>query len=115
MDNLFAGIPGDLPAELFEELVAGDGVKIERIVSRGHSSPAEGWYDQDLHEWVLVLRGKAVIAYPDKAPVTLAAGDYLTLAAHEKHRVDWTAPDTDTIWLAVHYRAENLNPTRSDR
>ena len=33
--------------------------------SRGQSSPAQGWYDQDHDEWVVVLRGAAVIAYPD--------------------------------------------------
>ena len=103
MNNLFANIPGDLPEELVEELAAGDGVKIERIVSRGHSSPEQGWYDQARREWVMVVQGKAVIAYPNKPSITLAAGDYVTIAAHEKHRVEWTATDEETIWLAVHY------------
>ena len=103
MNNLFANIPLDLPEELFEELAAGSAVKIERIVSRGHVSPAEGWYDQDQPEWVMVVQGKAVLAFSDKDSITLAAGDYVTIAAHEKHRVDWTSPDEDTVWLAVHY------------
>ena len=84
--------------------LAGEGsVRIERIVSRGHSSPPEGWYDQDQHEWVVVLRGRAVLAYPDKPDLTLGPGDYVSIAPYEKHRVAWTAPDEDTIWLAVHY------------
>lgn len=103
MNNLFAGIPEDLPDELFSELAAGDGVKIERIVSRGHSSPAQGWYDQSRREWVMVVQGRAIIGYPDKESITLSTGDYVTIAAHEKHRVEWTTPDEDTIWLAVHY------------
>ena len=103
MNNLFADIPGELPEELVESLAAGAGVKIERIVSRGHTSPAEAWYDQEQPEWVMVVRGSAVIAYPDKPSVSLAAGDYVNIAAHEKHRVAWTSPDEDTIWLAVHY------------
>ncbi|MGI9294330.1 MAG: cupin domain-containing protein [Pseudomonadales bacterium] len=103
MNSLFANIPPSLPEELFEELVANNGVKIERIVSRGHSSHADDWYDQQQSEWVMVVQGKAVIAYPDKGSVTLVAGDYVTIAAHELHRVDWTSPDEDTIWLAVHY------------
>lgn len=45
MENLFTSIPPALEAEQFDELAAGQGVRIERIVSRGHSSPEEGWYD----------------------------------------------------------------------
>ena len=103
MNNLFANIPMDLPEELFDELAAGEGVKIERIVSRGHSSPEDGWYDQAQTEWVMVVQGKAIIGYPDKESITLAAGDYVTIPAHEKHRVEWTTPDEETIWLVVNY------------
>lgn len=28
----------------------------------------------------------------------------LCVPAHLKHRVDWTMPDEDTIWLAVFYQ-----------
>lgn len=52
---------------------------------------------------MMVLRGRAVIAFADKASVTLEEGDYVNIAAHERHRVEWTSPDEDTIWLAVHY------------
>ncbi len=103
MPNLFENIPARLQAELFEDLAGSAGVRIERIVSRGHNSPEEGWYNQEQAEWVVVLRGKAVIAYPDKPSVTLEPGDYLTIAPHERHKVEWTAPDEDTVWLAVHY------------
>ncbi|TDG12586.1 cupin domain-containing protein [Seongchinamella unica] len=103
MKNILEAIPATLAQELFEDIVSSDQVRIERIVSRGHSSPAQGWYDQAQSEWVMVVRGRAVIAYPDKPPITLGEGDYVTIAAHEKHRVEWTAPDEDTIWLAVHY------------
>ncbi|MEP4485524.1 MAG: cupin domain-containing protein [Halioglobus sp.] len=103
MNNVFAGIPGDLPQELFECLAERDSVRIERIVSRGHTTGAEEWYDQEQSEWVLVLRGRATIAFSEKASVTLEEGDYVNIAAHERHRVEWTLPDKDTIWLAVHY------------
>ena len=103
MSNLFANVPVDLPEELMEQLAGEGSVRIERIVSRGHSSPPEGWYDQDQHEWVVVLQGRAVLAYPDKPDLSLGPGDYASIAPHEKHRVAWTAPDEDTIWLAVHY------------
>ena len=104
MGNIFESIPGVLHSEVFEVLAEGGDVKVERIVSRGHASPDRGWYDQDKNEWVMVLRGKAVIAFPDKQSITLGEGDYLNIIAHEKHRVDWTDPHIETIWLAVHYQ-----------
>ena len=30
-------------------------------------------------------------------------GDYLHLPAHKRHRVEWTAPDEPTVWLAIHH------------
>jgi len=101
--NLYADIPESLDNELLDTLVTSDDLRIERIVSRGQSSPAQGWYDQDHDEWVVVLRGSAVIAYPDGHEVSLGEGDYLRLPANCKHRVRWTDPDRATIWLAVHY------------
>lgn len=104
MGNIFDNIPESLPGEIFEPLIDAGGVRVERIISKGHTSPEVGWYDQAQNEWIMVLQGKAVIAFPDKASITLAAGDYLDLKAHEKHRVQWTDPERETIWLAVHYQ-----------
>lgn len=101
--NIFASIPAHLPDELFEILIQHKGVKIERIVSRGHASPETGWYDQRLNEWVLVLQGAATIHIADGGEVYLDAGSYLNLPAHTRHRVSCTDPNTDTVWLAVHY------------
>ncbi|AXY42654.1 cupin domain-containing protein [Halomonas alkalicola] len=103
MANLFQGIPDRLPEERFEELVRGDSVTVERIVSRGHTSPETGWYDQPRHEWVLVLRGRGVVAFEDGEEVSLGPGDHLLISAHRRHRVAWTDPDEATVWLAVHY------------
>jgi cupin 2 domain-containing protein len=33
----------------------------------------------------------------------LRAGDSLDIAAHRRHRVEWTDPAGPTIWIAVHY------------
>ena len=85
-------------------MVRGDNIKIERIVSKGHASPASGWYDQTEHEWVAVLKGEAKIAFENGNEVHLIAGSHLTIPAHTKHKVTWTTPDTETIWLAVHYQ-----------
>ena len=103
MSNIFRAIPDDLSAEIFEELAGNKNVKIERIISKGHSSPDVGWYEQEQNEWVIVLKGEARLSFADKASVTLKEGDYINIPAHQKHKVDWTAPDQETIWLAVHY------------
>jgi hypothetical protein len=56
-NNLFNGIPSDLPEELFATLHQARGLRIERIVSQSHASPSGFWYDQDENEWVIVLQG----------------------------------------------------------
>lgn len=105
MENLFASLPEDLESEAFDILVRSDHVTVERIVSRGHSSPAAGWYDQASNEWVLVLKGEAVIAFEEGEEAVLGPGDHIDIPAHRRHRVKWTAPGAETVWLAVHYRA----------
>ena len=101
--NLYADIPESLDYELFETLATGSELRIERIVSRGQSSPAQGWYDQDSDEWVVLLQGAAFIAYPGGDDVTLGEGDYLHIPAHCRHRVQWTDPNRAAVWLAIHY------------
>jgi len=102
VSNLFADLPQPLPEELFNTLLQAGDVRIERIVSHGHASPAEFWYDQDQGEWVIVLKGAARLQFEDSL-IELAPGDFLNIPAHQKHRVDWTTPDEPTIWLAVFY------------
>ncbi|MEZ5454303.1 MAG: cupin domain-containing protein [Thiothrix sp.] len=108
MPNLFADIPVDLPEELFETLLETSSVKIERIVSHGHASPPDFWYDQEQDEWVIVLQGEAGLAFADQeGELTLRPGDYVLIKAHAKHRVTFTAPDRDTIWLAVFLNSDS--------
>ena len=101
--NLFDAIPADLSEEQFDLILNSDSVKIERIISRGHTSPVSGWYDQDQHEWVIVLQGEAKIELQDEGEQHLLPGSHLNIPAHQKHKVTWTKEDTETIWLAVHY------------
>ena len=103
MRNIFDDIPEDLHREVVESLVDNDKVTIERIISKGHTSPDSGWYDQDSNEWVIVLKGAAVLSFAEVSTVKLKAGDHINISAHEKHRVSWTDPDIETIWLAIHY------------
>jgi cupin 2 domain-containing protein len=102
MPNLFLDVPAQLPDELCTALVDAAAVRVERIVSYGHASPGEFWYDQDRHEWVIVLAGAARLEFEDRA-VEMRPGDFVNIAAHQKHRVAWTSPDEPTVWLAVHY------------
>ena len=102
--NLLASVPGPLDEEWVEVLVQGHDVRVERIVSTGHTSPEGFWYDSPQAEWVAVLTGEAKIRFADDgAAMHLRAGDCLTIPAHRKHRVDWTAPDEATVWLAVYF------------
>ena len=103
--NLFADLPANLPEELFTTLLQAPGVRLERIVSHGHQSPDDFWYDQPESEWVVVLKGEAKIEFEDGI-IQLGPGDHLNIPAHRKHRVAWTTPDEPTIWLAVHYGGE---------
>lgn len=103
--NLFADIPAQLPAELLKPLLTTANLRIERIVSHGHSSPPGFWYDQDRPEWVLVLSGAAEIEFEGvPKPHALKRGDYLHIPARVRHRVVWTDNKEPTIWLAVHHQ-----------
>lgn len=101
-NNLFQNLPIELPEEIFETILQTPEIKIERILSKGHRSEPEFWYDQAQSEWVLVLQGHAHLELPEGI-VELKPGDYFNIPAHQKHRVAWTDPDVETIWLAIFY------------
>lgn len=100
--NLLASIPASLPQELTETLVRAKNLRIERIVSYGHASPLDFWYDENENEWVLLIQGASRLRFEDEE-VEMKAGDWIDIPAHRKHRVEWTTPDGPTIWLAVFY------------
>jgi len=105
MANLFDDPPAELPEELFQPLLEGGSFRAERIVSLGHASPPGFWYDQDDHEWVIVLQGRAAVEIEGQPEaIELRRGSYLNIPAHARHRVAWTDPNERTVWLAIHYR-----------
>ncbi len=101
--NLFESIPDDIDQEMFTELLAGQTVSVKRIVSKGHTSPESGWYDQEDNEWVIVLKGEGKIAFEDDSITHLVPGRYINIPAHTRHKVVWTSRRSETIWLAIHY------------
>ena len=102
--NLFAGVPDELPAELVETLLSATSFRVERIVSRGHASPPGYWCDQAENEWVLLVSGGAHLRFEENSEIVrLAPGDHLLIPARRRHRVEWTAPGVDSVWLAVHF------------
>ena len=77
MSNLFANVPHELLEEEITELLSAPNVRIERIVSQGHASPPDEWYDQDRAEWVLLLAGSAGMVFEGEAePILLEPGSF---------------------------------------
>ena len=100
----------DLPAELtagqeyLETLHLSGGVRIERIISIGHATAEGEWYDQDWGEWVVLLRGQAILSFDDDTRLALREGEWVYLREHCRHRVEMTSESPPCIWLAVHIR-----------
>ena len=100
--NLFADLPDASAEEQVALLMNSHSTRVERIVSKGQSSPEGFWYDQMEDEFVLLLQGQAkLLIEGEKEPRLLSEGDHLLIPAHCRHRVDWTQPDRETIWLAI--------------
>jgi cupin 2 domain-containing protein len=103
IDNLFDDLPPRGPQELFQTLLDSPQIRIERIISHGQASPEGFWYEQDWHEWILLVAGSARLQIEDREPLELLPGSFLHIPAHQRHRVESTDPRQPTIWLAVHY------------
>lgn len=104
--NIFDDLPQHLPKEVVQTLIRAADVRIERIISHGHASAPDFWYDQPQHEWVVVLKGAARLQFEDSM-VEMKVGDFVNIPAFKKHRVGWTTPDEPTVWLGVRYRGCN--------
>ena len=104
--NLFGDLPESLDEEAMEPLLASGAMRLVRIVSTGQATPEGEWYDQADWEWVVLLKGAAGLQIEGEAVVrALAPGDFVHIPAHKRHRVEWTAADEPTVWLALHYES----------
>jgi cupin 2 domain-containing protein len=106
LPNLFRNADGPSAGELVTALLTTAALRIERIESHGQSSPPGFWYEQATAEWVVVLRGAARLEFEGEEPFEMPAGAYVNIPAGRRHRVAWTDPDQPTIWLAIHYSAD---------
>ncbi|MGC4014093.1 MAG: hypothetical protein QM755_06170 [Luteolibacter sp.] len=75
--------------------------ELEEIVSRGQASPEGFWYDQPRDEWVLLVKGSAVLCFDPGGKIALVAGEHLRIPAHLRHRVEEVS--VDAVWLALHF------------
>ena len=103
LKNIFNDFPKNDDEEFIEEILSTKNFNLERIISEGHISPPNFWYDQDKNEFVLLLKGKAELSFDNGEKYELNPGDYMIINAHQKHRVDWTDPNQKTFWLTILY------------
>lgn len=102
MGNLFSDAAPPAAGERFDTLLSHRGLTIERIVST--SKIESQLYVQEQDEWVVLLRGEALLDV-DGVAMPMAAGDYVFLPARTPHRVLRVADGA--MWLAVHLSAEH--------
>ena len=101
--NIFTNIPKRVAKEKVNLLLRRRGISIKRIISHGQVTD---WLKQDTDEWVILLAGKARILFEGrKREVELRDGDYLFIPAGCRHRVTWTDPKRDSVWVAVNIAA----------
>ena len=96
-------VPTKLDAEQFTDLVREGVVRIRRIVSTGHTT---SWLDPDDEEWVIVLKGAAVLRFEEgDRKLTMRPGDWCYIPTGCRHRVEETSDKEATVWIAVHFKA----------
>lgn len=104
--NLFRDIPDGGHGESIDVLLSGrGGATVERIVSRSARAPAQGVFEQDWTEFVVLLQGEARLAAlePDET-FDLKPGDWLEIPPKRRHYVAWTSREPPAVWLAVHLK-----------
>jgi len=108
MKNLLTDLPPTKNEEIFEKIIQHPHFTLERIITSGQHTPEGQWYDQHQDEWVIVIQGQAQLDFEDGEQHTMQAGDSLHIPAHRRHRVTWSDPKKNTIWLVLHYKNEKI-------
>ncbi|MEI6492763.1 MAG: cupin domain-containing protein [Verrucomicrobiota bacterium] len=97
--NLMESPAGE--TETFRTLLDLPSIRLEQIVSNGQASAEGFWYDQKEPEWVMLVRGTAVLRFDLGGNVDLKSGDFLLIPANTRHRVE--SVSADAVWLALHF------------
>jgi cupin 2 domain-containing protein len=103
--NLFTDAAVPKQGERVDTILSHRNLVIERIVSSAFIAPQE--YRQAQDEWVLLVRGEALIEIEGQS-VSLKSGDYLFLPADVPHTLAHSSEGA--MWLAVH-----LHPSEPHR
>lgn len=101
ISNLFTDAAAPEQDERFDTLLSCRNLVIERIVSSAEIAPKE--YVQAQDEWVLLVKGEAVLQVTGES-IALKPGDHLFLPAGVPHKVEQASDGT--MWLAVHLHPE---------
>ena len=106
-DNLFENLPAmSSPEEVIGTLLAGGPFRLERIISTEQATSPGQWLRSSQDEWVVLLSGGASLLLEDESePMHMRPGDFVHLPAGLKHRVESTDSEQPTVWLALHYTA----------
>ena len=89
-------------AEEYTEIIwQSEHLRLERIISCGHISPPDFWYEQEEDEWVMVISGEGAITWDNGEISHLKAGESLLIPRKKKHRVSYTSINPPCIWLAL--------------
>jgi cupin 2 domain-containing protein len=89
-------------AEIFQNILSGKRIKLERIISSGQTTPDGIWLSEKTDEWVILLKGRAGISFHSGEKIKLEEGDYILIKSGTKHRVSYTSKNPECIWLAIH-------------
>jgi cupin 2 domain-containing protein len=105
--NLFSLLPDTTEKEHFMNLLSGDRFKLERIISTGQCTPKGQWLEQNQAEWVILLTGATKLEFEQGHEfVEMRPGDFIQIPSGCRHRVDWTDPNSTTVWIAIHYERD---------
>ncbi len=113
--NIFAAHNGASAGEIIENILETGQFCVKRIVSRGQATAPGEWLQQADNEWVILLSGAAELCFEhSSANMDMAAGDHVFIPALTRHRVEWTDPSQDSVWLALHFRSRPQSVAQPD-
>jgi cupin 2 domain-containing protein len=92
-------------------------LRVERVVAHGQASLDVASCETPVNQFVLLLEGEARLEVEtekvnlmpgtgrllENVKVNLTPGDHILIPQHTRHRVDWTSPDRETVWLTVYF------------